>query len=273
MKPKIYEKVDTQMHTISRSFQELQMLRHCGVLDIISTIYIPIKLTQAGTFYDLIQWLINYEIKRGKMAGVNIHPAVGIHPMMVPSDSKVLEQSIKHIEDAIKTKKVVAIGETGLEKGTQEEFVSFKRHLEIARQHHLPIIIHTPESNKIELTKIIMREIKKHKIEEAVVDHCDMTNVKVVLQDARRDIKIGLSIGKRNLSIAEAIKIYKTYSYENRYVLNSNAGSGDSDYLSMVKAVEAFEEVGLNFKVVQKLASQNALSIFRHVVSSTEPLI
>jgi len=273
MKPKIYEKIDTQMHTISRSFEELEMLRHCGVTHIISTIYIPIKLTQAGTFADLIQWMLDYEIKRGKRVGLNIHPAIGIHPMMAPSDPKILELAIRSIEEALQSKKIIAIGETGLDKGTQEEFISFKRHLEIAKSNNLPVIIHTPEENKAEITNIIMRELKKNKIEEAVIDHCDLTNVKIVLQDPRDEIKIGLSVGKRNLNISDAIKIYKTYSYENRYVLNSNAGSDKSDYLSMVKAVEAFEESGLNYKIVQKIASENALSIFRGILSQSDNLL
>jgi uncharacterized protein len=274
MTREFYQKVDCQMHTISRSLQELQMLRHCGVSDIISTVFIPIQLQEAGTFRDLINWQINYEIRRGNMVGINIHPAIGIHPDMAPSDPKVLEQALRYIEEGIKTKKIAAIGETGLEKGTQEEFISFKRHLELAQMYSLPIIIHTPHDNKAELTKIIMKELKKVKVEEALIDHCNQDNMQIVLADQRRDIKIGLSMGERNLSNNDAIKLYKNYSYENRFVLDSNAGSGDSDYLSMVKAVEAFDGAGVNPKIVRKLASENALEVFRNILrDSNTPLI
>lgn len=274
MTREFYQKIDCQMHTISRSLQELQMLKHCGVSDIISTVFVPIQLQEAGTFRDFISWLINYEVKRGKMAGLNIHPAVGIHPTMVPSDPKVLEQALRYIEEGLKTKKIVAIGETGLEKGTQEEFVSFKRHLELAQSYNIPIIIHTPYENKAELTKIIMKELKKVKVEQALIDHCNLDNIQIVLADSRRDIKIGFSMGERNLSNNDAIKLYKSYSYENRFVLDSNAGSGDSDYLSMVKAVEAFDSAGLNPKIVKKLASENAIEIFRNILrDSNTPII
>lgn len=273
MKREFFEKIDCQMHSTLRSYQELQMLKHCGVTDIISTIYIPLKITKPGTVQDLCNWLIKKETERGDKIGINIHPAIGLHPLMVPEDTTFIDEALDYIENAVKSKKAVAVGETGLEKGTQEEFVCFKRHLEIAKDNRLPVIIHTPRENKPELTKIIMREIKRKKIEQAVVDHCDMTNVKIVLSNARRDIKVGLSIGKRNLSIPDALKLYKSYSYENRFVLSSNAGGANSDYLSLIKAVEAFSEAGVNPKIVKKLANDNAMDLFRGIVRKDNALL
>ncbi|MCP4761182.1 MAG: hypothetical protein GY870_05335 [archaeon] len=269
MRYKTWNKIDCQMHTISRSFEELQMLKHCGVTDIISTMFIPIKTKEAGTFNDLFYWLLNEEPKRGALAGLNIHPALGIHPRMVPTDQKVLELALRFLEKAIRTKKAVAVGETGLEKGTPEEFISFKRHLEIAGANNLPVIIHTPSgSAKAELTKVIMRELKKNKkVTAAVIDHCDHTNVGIVFSDARTDIKAGISIGPQNLSIKEAMELYKNYSYPNRYVLTSNAGSGPGDYLSIVKAVETFESKNISSKIIQRLSYDNALDIFRGILS------
>lgn len=273
MKQVFFEKIDCQMHTTLRSYKELEMLKHCGVTDIISTMYLPIKLSKPGTVQDLCNWLIKSETERGDRIGINIHPAIGLHPLMVPEDTTIVDTALDYIENAVKSKKAVAIGETGLEKGTQEEFVCFKRHLEIAKNHRLPLIIHTPSENKPELTKIIMREIKRKKIEQAVIDHCDMTNVKIVLSNARRDIKVGLSVGERNLSVNDALKLYKSYSYENRFVLSSNAGSANSDYLSLIKTVEAFYEAGVNPKIVKKLANDNALDIFRGIVRKDNALL
>lgn len=269
---RFFSKIDTQMHTIARSFGELQLLKHCGVNDIISTIYLPIKAQEAGTWKDLFNWLLKHETERGRKAGINIHPALGIHPMMVPKDPKILEASLKHLEDALKSKKAIAIGETGLEKGTKEEFMAFKRQLEIANSHNLPVIIHTPSEQKAEITKIIMREIKKNRIDRAVIDHCSKENAAIVLQDARRDIKLGISIQEKYLSIKEAILLYKNYSYENRFVLNSNAGNGPGDILLMVKAIEKFEEAGINHKIIQKLCFDNALDVFRGILSESSLL-
>jgi predicted metal-dependent TIM-barrel fold hydrolase len=259
--PKIqfFNKVDI-MHTVSRSFQDLQTLKHCGVNDIISTLYLPIQVK--GAAQDLFDWLLNAEVQRGILAGVNIHPAIGIHPIMVPTDTKVLDGDLHDLEIALKTKKAIAVGETGLHHGTPEEFISFKRHLELAHQYNLPVIIHTPREQKAELTKVIMKEIRKHKIERALIDHATQENIAIILQDPRRDIKIGVSIQESNLSIKEAILLYKNYSYENRFVLNSNSGSGPGDVLSIVKSIEEFEQAGFKSRVMKKLCYENALDIF-----------
>ena len=52
--PKIqfFNKVDIQ-HTVSRTFQDLQTLKHCGVNDIVSTLYLPFQVKQPGTARDL----------------------------------------------------------------------------------------------------------------------------------------------------------------------------------------------------------------------------
>lgn len=259
------------MHTISRSFQDLQTLRHCGVNDIVSTLYLPIQVKEPGTARDLYDWLMNAEVKRGREAGVNIHPAIGIHPMMVPTDTKVLDGALNYLEQALKTKKAIALGETGLHRGTPEEFISFKRHLELARQYNMPVIIHTPHEQKGELTKVIMKELQKHKVERALIDHVTGENIAIVLQDPRRNIKIGVSIQKSNLSKKEALLLYKNYSYENRYMMNTNAGNGPGDILSVIKAIESFEKAGFQTRLLKKLCYDNALDIFGGILR--EPFI
>lgn len=260
-KIQFFNKVDI-MHTVSRSYQDLQTLKHCGVNDIVSTLYLPIQVKEPGTARDLYDWLLDAEVKRGQQAGVNIHPAIGIHPMMVPTDTKVLDGALHYLELALKTKKAMAIGETGLHNGTPEEFISFKRHLELAGQYNLPAIIHTPREQKAELTKVIMKEIRKHKIERALIDHATQENIAIILQDPRINIKIGVSVQERNLSMKEAMALYKNYSYENRFVLNSNSGSGPGDILSVVKSIEEFEQAGFKSRILKKLCYDNALDIF-----------
>ena len=149
-----YKKVDTLIHTTSRSFEDLQLLRHCGVTDVVSTIYIPIKIENAVTFRDLFNWLLDYEVDRCARAGIRCHPAIGIHPLMLPEDQKALDASLDILEDMVRSKKnqIVGVGETGLEnpKGNSStsQFIAFKRHLEIARANSLPVIIKSPSTQK-----------------------------------------------------------------------------------------------------------------------------
>jgi len=49
--------------------------------------------------------------------------------------------------------------------------------------------------------------------------------------------------------------------------MNSDAGSADTEILSMVQCVEAFEVANVNSKIIQKLCHDNALDIFRGILS------
>ena len=80
----------------------------------------------------------------------SIYCAVGIHPENI--DNEDLD-SLKEIEKMIKEKKVVAIGEIGLDyywrkdnKEKQKEF--FLKQIELANKHKKPIIIHSREAQE-----------------------------------------------------------------------------------------------------------------------------
>ena len=261
---KFYQKIDVNLHTTERSFEDLQLLRHCGVTDVITSLP-QFKINYRGTILDLADWLFKKELKRGKKAGLNIHPAIGISPNMVTDNMKELDGILRDLEQVFKNYKssIVAVGNCGLERGTQEEFIVFKHQLGLARSLNLPVIIQTPShENKKDLTKVIMRELRKQKIQRALILNVTQENIAEVLSDARQDIKIGLCIQNGYLKIKDAIQLYKNYSYENRFCITSVANGGNSDILSLVKGVEALGSSGFNSRVIEKLCYDNALDIF-----------
>lgn len=98
-----------------------------------------------------------------------VFASIGIHPLDV-SNYKI--EDLKEIEKLAKNKKVVAIGETGLDfyyskenKEKQRDF--FIAQVEIAFKYSLPLIIHQRES-KNEIIEII----EKIKLPLKVVFHC-----------------------------------------------------------------------------------------------------
>ncbi|MBT4988989.1 MAG: TatD family hydrolase [Rickettsiales bacterium] len=80
----------------------------------------------------------------------NISCSIGIHPSEADNFSP---KDIEFIQKHLTNKKVVAIGETGLDyyyqnsvKAAQKE--SFAAHINLSQSSHLPIIIHTREAEK-----------------------------------------------------------------------------------------------------------------------------
>lgn len=98
-----------------------------------------------------------------------VYSAVGIHPLDV---KEVPISSISEIEKLAKNKKVVGIGETGLDfyygretEDKQKDF--FIAHIEIAGKLGYPLIIHQRQARD-ELIDIC----EKYKLPEKVVFHC-----------------------------------------------------------------------------------------------------
>lgn len=82
-------------------------------------------------------------------AGNNIFFTAGLHPWH--ADLLDLNQIEKKLEKFISGKKIIAIGETGLDKmkGVQWETQQqvFKKHIELSEKHHLPLVVHSVKAH------------------------------------------------------------------------------------------------------------------------------
>ncbi|MFX0137621.1 MAG: TatD family hydrolase, partial [Candidatus Hodarchaeota archaeon] len=111
------EIVDTHIHSIFRSNDDFINLVKKGVTKAISVTFYPIIPLYTNTLIDLFNWIIEDEPHRTKSTGITILPAIGVHPRSIPQDlNKENLQKIKlTLQKAIEEKKIVALGEIGLE--------------------------------------------------------------------------------------------------------------------------------------------------------------
>ena len=118
-----------------------------------------------------------------------IYGALGIHPENADEYNDIVLKEIK--EKIINNKKIVAVGEIGLdyywdenpERETQKEV--FRKHMQLAEELNLPVIIHSREAHADTLE--IMKEYPKV---NGVV-HCFSGSVEI----AKECIKLGYYIG------------------------------------------------------------------------------
>ena len=119
----------------------------------------PIEYVKEATSYGINAFLvIGYDLKSSKEAVEiankfeNVYAAVGIHPSDVKNAG---ENDLEEIEKLISDKKVIAIGEIGLdfywdkeEDVKEQQRIYFKKQIELANKHHLPISIHSRDANQ-----------------------------------------------------------------------------------------------------------------------------
>ena len=121
-----------------------------------------------------------------------IYASVGISPNDIYNEkNNVLENQLEEIKKIAKNKKVVAIGEIGLDyywnkENKLEQKQVFKKQIEIANDLELPIIIHTREAvyDTLEILKNEIMPIKKG------VFHCCPLNLDLI----REGLKLGFYI-------------------------------------------------------------------------------
>ncbi len=72
--------------------------------------------------------------------------SAGLHPWHIDNDEKKTEKSFENIRKLLGYDKVIAIGETGLDKSIKTDFglqqTIFDRHLRLAGDYQKPVIIH-----------------------------------------------------------------------------------------------------------------------------------
>lgn len=133
-----------------------------------------------------------------------VYGAIGFHPTEL---NDILEEDYAFLEDNIRNKKIVAIGEIGLDYHYEDtdkdkQKYHFIRQLELARKYNLPVIVHSRDS--IQDTYNILKQYSVRG-----VLHCYSGSVEM----AREFIKLGyfISVGgiitfKNAKNIIEVIK-------------------------------------------------------------------
>lgn len=119
----------------------------------------------------------------------HIYATVGVHP----SDISALdEESYQELDRLCTHSKVVAVGEIGFDyywDDTKKDLQKywFKKQVELARKHHLPIVIHSRDAAKDTMDAVIEQRVS----EIGGVLHCYSYGV----EQAKEYVKMGLFIG------------------------------------------------------------------------------
>jgi len=243
---------DSHIHSEGLGFSELKTMSSAGIKKAITLAFYPVKPLYPQTFVDMFRKLMEFETKRCKEAGIDVYPAVGIHPRCIPPKYEFV---VNYMDE----NDWFAFGEIGLETASREEVEVLKSQLRVAKQNDVPCIIHTPRSNKREITMKTLEILKELSFpgELTVIDHVNFDSLEVVL---KADYWIGLTVQPGKLKPEDAARIVDTHGTE-RFMLNSDAGFSDSDYTAVAKAARLIE--GRLGSEADKVVYRNAKKFLR----------
>ena len=248
--------IDTHVHADTRPYEDFEVMSLAGITDILTLAHDPMRMSNSIVVGDHFERLF-MERERVERNGVKLHVCLGLHPRIMPND---IDACLELLESCIKNKKVVAIGEIGMESGEAFEVNMLQRQIELSLKYRLPIIVHTPRKNKSAMTREILNVLLSFSLDRAsvVVDHADVATVKQIVD---RGFVAGLTVQPSKLTPREAIEIIKSQDHH-MLVLNTDASSNPTDVLGVPRTVHLMKLDRMNEEVIASVSELNARRIF-----------
>lgn len=166
----------------------------------------------------------------------------------------------------LEQERAVAIGETGLDTGTQFEKDLFREHLRLAKAFDLPVILHTPirmapQSDKVlpQVLEIINDE--GFPVERCVFDHASEPNLD---WRAATGGMVGLSVCWDKMPPEPAARyVLDNPDKRDKIIINSELGGEGNDYFMVPRVILAMKLFGLDKATIDKVCWQNPKEFFK----------
>jgi uncharacterized protein len=251
---------DPHIHMTSRTTGDYEAMYAAGVRAVVEpAFWLGQPRTSVGSFVDYFDGLLGWERFRAAQFGIVHHATIALNPKEAndPRCIGVLDVLPRYLaKDG-----VVAVGEVGFDSGTPEEEKTFIRQLELAGEHDLPVLVHTPHRDKVAGTSRTLDLVDTVGIppERVLVDHLNETTVDMVGDSG---CWMGFSIyPDTKMDEHRMVRILSEHGLE-RMVVNSAADWGRSDPLKTVKTGEAMLASGFHADDVDRLLWSNPVEFF-----------
>ncbi|RJQ85563.1 TatD family hydrolase [Amycolatopsis panacis] len=251
---------DPHIHMTSRTTDDYEAMYAAGVRALVEpAFWLGQPRTGVGSFTDYFDGLIGWERFRASRFGIRHHCTIALNPKEAndPRCREVLGVLPRYLaKDG-----VVAVGEVGYDSMTREEDEVFARQLELAVEHDLPVLVHTPHRDKVEGTKRTLDVVRESGIaaERVVVDHLNEVTVELVKDSG---CWLGFSIyPDTKMDEHRMVALLRRYGLD-RMIVNSAADWGRSDPLKTAKTGQAMLDDGFTDADVDRVLWQNPVEFY-----------
>ncbi len=251
---------DPHIHMTSRTTDDYEAMRAAGVLAVVEpAFWLGQPRTSPASFYDYFDALLGWEPFRAAQFGVAHHCALALNPKEAndPRCAEVLEELPRYlVKDS-----VVAVGEIGYDSMTPAEDHALAAQLQLAADHGLPALVHTPHRDKLTGLRRTVDVVRESALdpERVLLDHLNETTV-AAAKDA--GCWLGFSVyPDTKMDEQRMVAILAEYGPE-RVLVNSAADWGRSDPLKTVRTGEAMLRAGFRADDVDRVLWRNPVEFY-----------
>lgn len=265
---------DPHIHMTSRTTDDYQAMYAAGVRAVVEpAFWLGQPRTQPASFFDYFDALLGWEPFRAAQYGIAHHCTIALNPKEAgdPRCVPILDELPRYlVKDG-----VVAVGEIGYDSMTPAEDTALATQLQLAADHDLPALVHTPHRDKaagLARTLDLVRE-SALPAEWVLIDHLNENTI-----DAATDSGCwrGFSIyPDTKMDPARMVALLRSHGTE-KVLVNSAADWGRSDPLSPRLVGEAMLAAGFTEDEVDLVLWRNPVEFYglsgRLDLTAAEPI-
>ncbi len=218
----------------------------------------------ADTVFQLWDRFLGFELKRGTAVGYEAFISLGIP--MYGLDTSATDECLKKLPDFLSHERVVAMGEIGLDAGSGNEERLFRAQLQMAKEHDLPVIVHTPIRLAVHAPEMIRKIVgiindEKFDMSRVVLDHAGESTFDY---RATTGAMIGLSVCSDKMPPEVAATFVKNNpDKREKLLINTEVGNGDGfGYFTIPRVTLAMRQMGMKHNEIEEVVYENPKNFF-----------
>ena len=252
---------DPHIHMTSRTTDDYQAMARAGIVAVVEpAFWLGQPRTHVGTFDDYFGALVGWERFRASQFGVHHVCTIALNPKEA-NDARVASGVLEILPSYLDKDGVVAVGEIGFDEITPAEERYFELQVELAVQHELPVLVHTPHRDKVRGTQRSLALLRAARFppERTLIDHNTEETLPLVLDAGAW---AGHSIYPHTKMDEERMAtLVERYGPE-RILVNSAADWGVSDPLKVAKTAAVMRARGIPDEIIEKIVWANPTTFF-----------
>jgi predicted metal-dependent TIM-barrel fold hydrolase len=252
---------DPHIHMTSRTTDDYQAMAQAGIAAIVEpAFWLGQPRTHVGTFDDYFAGLVGWERFRASQFGIQHFCTMALNPKEA-NNPDVADGVMALLPRFLAKDGVVAVGEVGYDDMTPAEDKYLGLQLELAIQHKLPVLVHTPHRDKKRGTERTLALLRETRFPEPMVliDHNNEETLPLVLDTAcwaAHSIYPNTKMDEERM-----VALVKRFGPQ-RILVNSAADWGISDPLKVPKTAAAMRAAGVSEADIELIFWKNPVQFF-----------
>jgi predicted metal-dependent TIM-barrel fold hydrolase len=252
---------DPHIHMTSRTTDDYAAMAAAGIAAVVEpAFWLGQPRTHVGSFEDYFLSLVGWERFRAGQFGIRHYCTLALNPKEA-NQPELAEGVLALLPRYLEKDGVLAVGEIGYDDMTDAEERVFERQVELAKEHGLPVLVHTPHRDKLRGTERSLALVRASGIDasKVLIDHNNEETLPLVLDSG---CWAGHSIyPNTKMDEARMVALVERYGAE-RIIINSAADWGVSDPLKVPKTVSAMRDAGIPEAQIEKIVWDNPITFF-----------